>query len=487
MKTGLSIVQHVLPGVIAAAVAAIVVTAGPLDPPSGTIAPTYKTLTEVEPRIAINATNTPGDAGAQFRITTPGSYYLTESFTIPAGKAGIGITVENVTVDLNGFTITSSSSAAQGVISYGGTKRAIVRNGRIRNALYAGVALGADGLVEDVIVDMVGSSNAAIAVGDRCIIRRCTTTGGLFATVGHGTTVENSSATSCSVGVYGPDMTDVRVTGSRFMGVSASTGSGVSCGNRLYVDDCQLDKFVIPIQGGSGCVVSNTRITNCAIGIALTTNATIRDTTVTTGSSYGISVESGARISGCTVSGTVGGIIFTSDAFVERCTVTGAGTSGFSGTDRNTLIECVAAKNTGGSGFNFNDSNTFTNCRADDNSGDGFFGRFGNVWTLCNARANGFDGIETNSGGMILNCRIDTSGTATTVGANIRMSGGGSRIESNSLVSGDFGIVCSGSGNVIIRNSSRGAATEYSIVSGNDVGPIGTAAAGTSPWANIDY
>lgn len=487
MKTGLSIVQHVLPGVIAAAVAAIVVTAGPLDPPSGTIAPTYKTLKEVEPRIAINATNAPSDAGTVFRIATSGSYYLTENITLPAGKSGIGIAAENVTVDLNGFTITASSSSSQGVIAYGGAKRAIVRNGRVRNAFYAGVALGADGLVEDVIVDMVGSTNEAIVVGDRGVIRRCTTTGGSFASVGNGSTVDDCSATTCSVGVYGSGKSDVRITNSRFLGVSAGVGSGIVAGDRLFMENCQVDKFVIAIQAGTSCTIDRAKVSNFVIGVVTGASATLVDSTISTGSSYAVSVEGGSRIAGCTVSGTVGGIIVTNDAFIERCTVTGSTSGGFSGSDRNTLIECVASKNTGGSGFLFNDSNTFTNCRADDNSGDGFFGRFGNVWTLCNARANGFDGIDTNSGGMILNCRIDTSGTATTVGANIRMSGGGSRIESNSLVSGDFGIVCSGSGNVIVLNSSRGASTEYSIVSGNDVGPIGTAAAGTSPWANIDY
>ena len=40
--------------------------AGPLDPPVGPITPTFKTLTEVEPRIAINATNTPGDLNNLF-------------------------------------------------------------------------------------------------------------------------------------------------------------------------------------------------------------------------------------------------------------------------------------------------------------------------------------------------------------------------------------------------------------------------------------
>jgi len=67
--------------------------AGPLDPPAGPVTSTYKTLTEVEPRTAINTTNTPGDADSLFKITQPGSYYLTGNITGVAAKHGIEIAV----------------------------------------------------------------------------------------------------------------------------------------------------------------------------------------------------------------------------------------------------------------------------------------------------------------------------------------------------------------------------------------------------------
>jgi hypothetical protein len=51
--------------------------AGPLDPPGGPVAPTMKSLDQVEPRIPINAETCPGDDDSVFRIVTPGSYYLT--------------------------------------------------------------------------------------------------------------------------------------------------------------------------------------------------------------------------------------------------------------------------------------------------------------------------------------------------------------------------------------------------------------------------
>src|SRR5262245_28304173 len=88
-------------GVAAIATFTTVAAAGDLNPPPGPVGATMKTLREVEPRTAINATNTPGDAGSLFVITQPGSYYLTGNVTVN-GMAGIKISASNVTIDLNG-------------------------------------------------------------------------------------------------------------------------------------------------------------------------------------------------------------------------------------------------------------------------------------------------------------------------------------------------------------------------------------------------
>jgi parallel beta-helix repeat protein len=90
-------------------------TAGPLAPPAGPITSTYKTLTEVEPRIELNATNTPGNSSCVFLINKSGSYYLTGNMTVPSGKNGIQIYGTGVTIDLNGFTITGSPGSLSGI------------------------------------------------------------------------------------------------------------------------------------------------------------------------------------------------------------------------------------------------------------------------------------------------------------------------------------------------------------------------------------
>ncbi|MDP1660874.1 MAG: hypothetical protein Q8L55_03070, partial [Phycisphaerales bacterium] len=118
--------------------------AGPLSPPVGAVSSSMKTLAEVEPRIAINATNTPGDADATpstFKITQPGSYYLTGNITGESGKDGIEIAAAGVTLDLNGFSVTGVPGSLTGIsLRTGGTE---VRNGTVRSWGGDGVAAAA--------------------------------------------------------------------------------------------------------------------------------------------------------------------------------------------------------------------------------------------------------------------------------------------------------------------------------------------------------
>ncbi|MCC6323156.1 MAG: hypothetical protein IT438_17160 [Phycisphaerales bacterium] len=110
--------------------------AGPLDPPGGAVSSTYKTLTEVEPRIPISLATTPGDADSLFRITSPGSYYLTGNITGVIGKHGIEIAAGEVTIDLNGFALSgvAGMGAFSGIIMSTGINQPniTIRNGTVR-------------------------------------------------------------------------------------------------------------------------------------------------------------------------------------------------------------------------------------------------------------------------------------------------------------------------------------------------------------------
>ena len=100
-------------------VGAWIANAGDLNPPSGAVAPTMKTLVEIEPRTAVNATNTPGDADSLFKITLPGSYYLTGPIDVPIGKHGIVVMADRATIDLNGFSIQGIPGSLNGIWGQG--------------------------------------------------------------------------------------------------------------------------------------------------------------------------------------------------------------------------------------------------------------------------------------------------------------------------------------------------------------------------------
>jgi hypothetical protein len=85
--------------------APLVVAQGNLTPP-GAPGPTFKTLSQIEPCTAIT------NSGA-VTISQSGSYYLTTNITVAAGNA-ITITANNVTLDLNGFTIASTEAVPTG-------------------------------------------------------------------------------------------------------------------------------------------------------------------------------------------------------------------------------------------------------------------------------------------------------------------------------------------------------------------------------------
>jgi len=129
---------------------------GSLTPP-GVPAPTMKTLDQVEPRVPLST---------GLLITNAGSYYLTTNLTVSSGDV-IRIDADNVTLDLNGFTIGSTAYPASGaaIVIYGGRHDITIRNGFIRggvtnngNGVYTGPGF------EDGIVTATGPTPRNVRV-----------------------------------------------------------------------------------------------------------------------------------------------------------------------------------------------------------------------------------------------------------------------------------------------------------------------------------
>jgi hypothetical protein len=130
---------------------------GSLTPPSGPV-PTFKTLSQVEPRLPIS------DFGTN--LTVPGSYYLTTNLFAGA-STGDAITIRtnisNITIDLNGFAIFSTNppgapSPACVRISEG--TNIVVRNGQMYG-FDRGVR--AEGLFYGVVVENLHVHNMSRA------------------------------------------------------------------------------------------------------------------------------------------------------------------------------------------------------------------------------------------------------------------------------------------------------------------------------------
>src|SRR5690606_37190861 len=157
---------------------ASVARAGPLNPPPGAVAPTMKTLDEVEPRIPLSSVNPPGDANSTYRITRPGSYYLTATTEVTAaGVGGIEIASDSVTIELMGHSLRGRGEAHHGIFSESAVVNVTMRNGTVTGFWMEGVQLPASSgegshLLEDLHVSNNGGGG--ISAGAGAIVRGCT-------------------------------------------------------------------------------------------------------------------------------------------------------------------------------------------------------------------------------------------------------------------------------------------------------------------------
>ncbi len=206
--------------------------AGDINPPPGPVGPTMKTLVEVEPRSPISL--------LPITISEPGSYYLTQNLTGTTGSDGIVIAADDVTVDLNGFSLIGVPGTLSAVAVPVAHVNLTLRNGTIRDwggAVIDGLDRAANSRVTELRVQYMGGG---IALGDRSLVTAC-----IVNTIGTGVNVgSNSIIQNCSI------------TSSGSMGIwLAGTVENVSILD-CVVSNCGNDG--IRVAGGSrNCVVRN--------------------------------------------------------------------------------------------------------------------------------------------------------------------------------------------------------------------------------------
>jgi len=407
------------------------VLAGPIAPPPGPVGESYKTLTEVEPRTALSATNTPGNAQFVYIINQSGSYYLTENLIGVAGKGGIWVLGADVTLDLNGFTLDGTGGSGSGIQGDADSDRLVIRNGHVSNWPLVGIMLEEtpDVVVEDVTVSSTGGM-------------------GIFASSGVVTECRVINAGSDGIFVSGDSIVEnCRVTGCTGAGIVAWTDSIVrgclSVGNTLAG---------IETRSGSGNLFeSNTALGNGAGLRALTPGNTFRNNHVNgnadnydfapgnnlelllseipesidwaakvtlEGSLTGLTGQNGIDVTSGDVSIDLGGHSLIGVPGSNRAIETPlgglAGISVTNGTIRDwgssgifalgspdMRIDGVAALANGGSGFRTGDRAKLTNCRAIGNSGTGIYAGRDAVVENCETLTNGLNGVTVSTGSVV--------------------------------------------------------------------------------------
>ncbi|MCC6678433.1 MAG: right-handed parallel beta-helix repeat-containing protein [Phycisphaerales bacterium] len=246
------------------AAAALIAHAGPLDPPAGSVASSYKTLSEVEPRIAVGPATTPGDSDGTpslYKITQPGSYYLAGNVTGVSGRIGIEIVASGVTLDLMGFELLGVAGALDGVrVTTAGVANVAVVNGSVRNWDDDGVDVSsAQGVrVEGVLAS--GNSDAGIRAGVNAVIIGCTARQN--ASSGVSSTGGISTLAGCTI---------------KDCSVSLNNGYGINTTSGCVVMNCSVQANADGILVNSGStVVGCTLYNNSGDGIIVTGDCLVR-------------------------------------------------------------------------------------------------------------------------------------------------------------------------------------------------------------------
>jgi hypothetical protein len=336
---------------------------GPLPPP-GPPGPTMKTLDQIDGKLdTIDAKldkRTP-ISSLPFTIGTSGSYYLTGNlqFTAATGHA-ITITVSNVTLDLMGFTLSSSSAV---------TGDAIHLNGPLRN---------------------IAVTNGVIA-----------------------------GQTTVTVSGTAPDQTWSVVPAGFAYGVNPGA-SGNNCHfSNLRVSGCRETGLG---AGGQAVVTHVTATQNGEAGITITDDGTAANCSASFNGGIGISASSASVTNSSASSNGKNGISAFSVANskadgnggtgISALSVSGA-TSTFNngaGIVASSVFNSTADHNGGHGIFRAGGYGTFVNCLANSNKFSGFSATYGTV-TSCSAQFNGSNGISAPNG-VVAFCKAEKNNTA---------------------------------------------------------------------------
>lgn len=456
------------------------VAQGSLLPP-GPPAPSMKTLDQIEPRQPISA--------LPFTITAPGSYYLTDELTGVNNQHGILIETNDVTLDLNGFTLLGVSGSLSGIACLAPQRNLRVMNGTIRqwgnhgidaattvNSRFERLNLSANGShglqtgTHATVHSCLATDNAqnGFHAGPQSIVRDCLSS----ANLGHGIAVDT-----------GGNVIDCTAHDNLADGVSAADGSRIR--SSLFRDNGQHGLSGTTHVAVADCTAQN----NAGRGISLGDGAILSGVSTLENGNTGIHTERAARISACVSRTNVGdGIRTGPSSTIADSTAQDNGARGFAAGRGSTVAACQSVANTGlgvhvdqtarvhgctvqanaQGGIVVGDASTVSNCSVVDNGGDGI--RVPNECRVVGNHCHGNDNV------------IDSAG--------IHATGTKNQIQDNSVTSNVRGISLDADGNFVARNLASNNTLNYRRTPNQTMGNVLTELNdfnASEAWANFAF
>ena len=288
-----------------------------------------RSLDQIEPRTPISS--------APYFINAPGSYYLTQNLTVNAGHAieiSAPFNASGVTLDLNGFTISSTAPNISGTaILITASRNVTIRNGSIRSGVtrsgsnFTGTGfvngITISGEVNNVVVSHVSvggllGDGINLGVGDSSTVAESCTVriaggSGILASI-----VKNSVARECGgTAIFGINVENCS-------GYSTGMGHGIQATNVTNSDGSSF-------SGGNGIVASSAQ--NCrgssfgGAGIGISTQTAL-NCTGSSNLSYGINCDVAGNCKG-TGGGPGAGIFGNTISHSYGISATGNGLDGY--------------------------------------------------------------------------------------------------------------------------------------------------------------
>ncbi|MHC4975786.1 MAG: right-handed parallel beta-helix repeat-containing protein [Planctomycetota bacterium] len=334
VAVGAAVLCHALP-----------VSGGPLSPP-GAPSSTYKTLTDVEPRKALYN----DFVGLNpIVIAETGSYYLAENIDAIHSEHGIQILAPNVTLDLNGFTITGNTEVGSldGVNIGPEGHNATILNGTIQ--LFFGDGIGAEGVsgVRVEGVHCLSNGDKGIVTGSGAIVRDCVFDGNSS----YGAFLSSQAIVENCIAVNTTTFNGFNISGGVIRGCTAK--------------DNGADGFSL---SGASVAENCTSSSNDQNGFEDSLGSVIRGCTASTNGQAGFDLGGHTQVINSVARGNVGnGFVSGFESRIEDCTADGNGSNGiFVGSTHNTIIgNHVSSNSSAGidvpSNHNVIDANHVTN------------------------------------------------------------------------------------------------------------------------------